>query len=77
MNGVLNQILTESDNATHSLYKHLALACIATAIALEIFTVVYKGEPFDMQAFGIGIGALVTGIGAALRMTPEAREVVQ
>ena len=77
MNEVLKQILTESDNATHSLYKHLALACIATAIALEIFTVVYKGEPFDMQAFGIGIGALVTGIGAALRMTPEAREVAQ
>lgn len=77
MNEIVRQIFTESDNKTHSIYKYLALACIASAIGLEIYVVGWKGQPFDMQAFGVGVGSLFAGTGVAIKMTPESREVVQ
>lgn len=77
MNDVVRHVFTESDNKTHSIYKYLACACIATAIGLQIYAVVHNSQPFDMQAFGIGVGTLFAGTGAALKMTPESREVAQ
>lgn len=72
MSDVARHLLTESDNKTHSIYKHLVLVGMAVGIALEIYVVGWKSQPFDIQSFGVGIGALFAGAGAALKMTPEA-----
>lgn len=68
---VLREIVTESDNRTHNIHKHLALISVAVGLSLQVYVVV-KGQPFDIQTFGIGVGALLAGAGAALRLTPEA-----
>lgn len=65
LRNVLRQLVTESDNVTHDIYRYLALAAILTGLGLAI-TAVVKGQPFDMQNFGIGIGALFAGVGVAL-----------
>ena len=38
------------------------------ALGLQIYVVVWKGQPFDLQAFGIGMGALCASVGAALNL---------
>lgn len=72
MNPLLS-MLTETDNRTHDIFKYLALTTIMIAHGLQVYVVVWKGQPFDMQAFGIGVGVLFTGMGAALMMKPEAK----
>ena len=67
----LVQMLTESDNKTHDVFKYLALLTIVIALGLEIFVTVWRNQPFDIQQFGIGVGVLFTGMGAALMMKPE------
>lgn len=68
---VLRQLFTESDNRTHDLYRYLALASIVTGLGLNIYAVGWKGQPFDMQAFGTGVGLLFAGVGVALKLKPE------
>lgn len=72
---ILRQLLTESDNVTHDLYRYLALVSIVTGLGLQIYAVVYKGEPFAMMAFGTGIGALFAGVGVALGFKKEKSDV--
>lgn len=67
---ILREIVTESDNRTHNIHKHLALISVVVGLSLEIYVVV-KGQQFDIQTFGIGVGALLTGTGAALRLSQE------
>jgi hypothetical protein len=67
---VFRQLLTESDNRTHDIYRYLAVGSIAVGLGLNIYAVV-KGQPFDMQAFGIGTGALFAGVGVALGLKKE------
>jgi len=62
---VVTQLLTESDNITHDLYKYLAVASVVSGLAFQLIAII-KGQPFDMQQFGIGIGALLAGVGVAL-----------
>lgn len=66
-------MFTETDNKTHDVFKYLALMTVVIAHGLQVYVVVWKGQPFDMQQFGIGIGALFAGVGAALMMKPEAK----
>jgi hypothetical protein len=68
---VVRQLMTESDNTTHDLYRYLALAAICVGLGLNIFSVVYKAQLFDMQTFGIGTGALFAGVGIALGLKKE------
>lgn len=68
---VARQLMTESDNVTHDLYRYLALLAIATGLSLNVFAVGWKGQAFDMQAFGVGVGALFAGVGVALKLKPE------
>ena len=67
---VFRQLLTESDNRTHDIYRYLAVGSIAVGLGLNVYAVV-KGQPFDMQAFGIGTGALFAGVGVALGLKKE------
>lgn len=66
-------MFTETDNRTHDVFKYLALMTVVIAHGLQVYVVVWKGQPFDMQQFGIGIGALFAGVGAALMMKPESK----
>lgn len=77
MKNLLRQLFTESDNVTHDLYKYLAVLAILTGLGLNIYTVVIKGAAFVMSEFGIGIGALFAGAGAALAMKPESAQKQQ
>ena len=71
MREILKQLLTESDNVTHDIYRYLALVSILVGLGLMIYSVVWQGKEFDMQAFGVGVGALFTGVGIALGLKKE------
>lgn len=64
--GMLHNMLTGADNETHDFMRLIGLAGAFTALGLQIYVVVYKGQPFDLSAFGIGMGALCASVGAAL-----------
>ncbi len=69
---ILRQLLTESDNVTHDLYRYLAVGCVVAGIGLAVYSVVVKDQPFDIQAYGVGTGALLAGVGVALGLKKEA-----
>lgn len=71
MSKILRDLLTDSDNLTHDIYRYLALLSILTGLGLSIYVVVVKDQPFDMQQFGIGIGVLFAGVGVALGLKKE------
>ena len=71
----LMDMLTESDNSTVDAIRVLALVAVIIGLALQIWVVVRwigpAPQPFDFQAFGIGVGALFGGVGVALKLKPE------
>lgn len=63
----LLELITGEDNATlEPAYAWWALA-ILIGLGLEIYSVV-KGKPFDLQAYGIGIGALLAAAGLGKKL---------
>lgn len=68
---ILNDWFTEVDNKTFDVTKLLAVVSIITAIGLSIFSVVYKGQAFSYQDYGLGTAALFAGIGAALGLKKD------
>lgn len=68
---VIRQLFTEADNCTHDIYRYLAVGSIVVGLGLNIYAVVTKGQPFDMQTFGVGTGALFAGVGVALGLKKE------
>ena len=68
---ILTQLLTGADNQTHDVLRWVGLGGALTALGLQIYVVAVKSQPFDMQAFGIGLGALVASVGAALGMKKD------
>ena len=71
---ITQQLLTESDNITHDIYRYLSLLSILTGLGLQIYVIGWKNQPFDMQTFGIGIGALFAGVGIALGLKKDAKD---
>lgn len=67
----LSQMMTESDNITHDLYRYLSLVSIVSGIGLQIYAIVFGHQNFDMQTFGIGVGALFAGVGVALGLKKD------
>jgi len=67
---IIRQLLTESDNVTHDLYRYIALGAVLTFLGLQIYSVVWE-KRFDAQAFGIGIGSTLAGVGLALGMKKD------
>jgi hypothetical protein len=58
----LLELLTGVDNKTlEPAYVWWAMT-ISIALGLEVYSVVWK-VPFDIQAYGVGIGALMIGAG--------------
>ena len=64
-------IVTGIDGVSHDIGRWGAVLMCLTGIGLQIYAVGWKGQAFDMQAFGIGSGALATGIGAMLKLKAD------
>lgn len=71
---VVRQLMTESDNVTHDLYRYLAVLSILVGLGLAVYSVGWKNQPFDMQTFGVGVGALFAGVGVALGLKKETKD---
>lgn len=63
---LLRNILTEPDNATFCMVKLGAGISVFFALGTAGYHHLYLNEPFSMQDFGIGMGAVFTGVGIAL-----------
>lgn len=68
---VCRDTLTEPDGTTFCPARAMALAATATGLGLAVVDVVVHKRPFDLQAFGIGSGALFAGTGALLQMKKD------
>ena len=66
--GFLNNITTGKDNVTHDVARVLAIISFLVGLGLTIYTVTWKGQTFDLVQFGLGIGAMMTGLGVALNL---------
>lgn len=62
------QLLTGKDNATHDIARWLGTLAIFVGIALEIYSVIWLKKPFNLQEYGLGMGAVFTGLGAAIKL---------
>ena len=67
----LTQLLTGADNSTHDIGRWAAALSIVVGLGLQIYAVGWRGQAFDMQAFGLGVGALAVGIGAMLKLKQD------
>lgn len=71
MGKILTQLLTGKDGATHDVVRWLAVLSIVVGLGLAIYVVVWKSQPFDLQAYGLGIGAVFLGVGGALKLKAD------
>lgn len=71
MGNILRQLLTGVDGHTHDFMRYIGLGGALTAFGLQIYVVVFKNQPFDLQAFGIGMGALTASVGAAIALKKD------
>lgn len=68
MKDAIRQLLTGKDNQTQDLARWLAVASFAVGLGLSIYDTVCRGHPFSLQEFGLGVGALFVGVGAAIKL---------
>lgn len=77
MKSFLKNLFTEMDGESFDLARVLAACSILAGIGLQVYAVAWKGQPFDMQVFGVGTGALFAGVGVALGMKKESPGVMK
>jgi uncharacterized membrane protein len=68
---LIKDLLTGQDNVTYQIARVSGAAVVVTFIALSAYAVIGKGQPFDPQQFGIGAGAVIAAMGAALKLTEK------
>lgn len=69
---VARDTFTEPDGVTFCPARAMALGMTIAGIGLAVVDVVVHKHPFDLQAYGIGTGALFAGTGAMLQMKKDA-----
>lgn len=67
----LNNILTGIDNKTHDIVRVVGAFVGAGGPFLAGWDVIVHHAHFDFQSYGIGGGALLAGVGAALGMKKD------
>lgn len=67
----LRDVLTGIDGSTYDAVRVLAVLSIVVGLGLAIYVVVWKGQPFDMQAYGLGLGAVFLSVGGALKLKAD------
>lgn len=68
------QIVTEGDNKTHCFVRWTALLGTAQGLGMQAWDVFGNHAAFDLEHFGIGLGAILATAGAAMglkRDTPK------
>lgn len=68
---VLKHCTTERDNQTFDLGRLLAALAVLVAIGLTIYTVAWRGDRWDMQSYGVGLGAVFLAVGGYISMKKE------
>lgn len=69
VNKIVRDILTGKDGKTYDFIKVIGIPVIVSAVHLTYISVIFSTEhAFDVQAFGIGMGGLLFGIGAGVGM---------
>ena len=67
----VRQLISGKDNTSPDATKIIALLAGMQGLFLQGWEVVAKGAAFDMQSFGIGVGALLTTLGVALGLKKD------
>jgi hypothetical protein len=67
MNKIIQHMLAGADNQTTDLGRVLWALSFMVALGIEAYSVA-TGRPFDIQAHGIGVCALLASGGAALAL---------
>jgi hypothetical protein len=68
MKKAMRDSLTGLDGQSYAVAKVMGVAIVATFLGLSIAAFI-TGKDFDAQAFGIGAGAAVAAMGAAIKLT--------
>lgn len=71
MKRALLDVVTTADGITHDVGRWFAVIGGLTGIALQVFDTVVLRNPFSMLAFGGGMAALATGVGAMLKLKAD------
>lgn len=67
----LRDIVTGVDGVTHDIVRWAAALGSLNAIGLAAYDVIGHAAHFDFQSYGIGMGAMLGGVGAALKMKQD------
>lgn len=67
----LNGMFTEPNNQTPCIVRIVSVVGAVQGLGLSGYTVVVQHAAFDLQAFGIGLGAMIGGLGIALGMKKD------
>ena len=59
------------DNETPDLIRLLALASIAVFLVLACWAVMHDRQSWDAQQYGVGLGAVIAAVGAALKLAQD------
>lgn len=72
---ILSELLTDKNGAQDA-HRWIAVLASLVGIGLSVYSVVYQNATWNIQDYGIGIGALLAGTGAAIRLadTKDQRE---
>ncbi len=66
-----NDILTEPDGKTVCFIRIVAFAGIIQGLGMQAWTVFVQHSAFNLQEFGVGLGAIIATVGAALGMKKD------
>jgi len=58
---MIKDCLTGIDGETYDPARVATMFALMTFFGLAVYVVVFKNQPFDMQQFGIGFGAVIAG----------------
>lgn len=67
----LKNLVTEPDNKTLCPVRVIALVGTIQGLGLQFYAVVYQHAAFDIQQFGVGLGAVLTTAGVALGLKKD------
>ena len=70
MNWLL-QLVTGKDNKTHDVVRWGGLLGTLQALAFTAYDVIGHAAHFNLQEYGIGLGALLGAVGAALGLKKD------
>ena len=68
----LKKMLTETDNKTPCVIKIMVLLGVLIGYGLSIYCEVVLRTHFNLQDYGIGLGACFTGAGLGMKLKPDA-----